>query len=112
MKDAFRKYGASFGPEVLKVMGEAFDSAWLVIAGNFRNDDHDIQRARRKLAEALLSIVREHERDSEALKNRALQVMALQYRGRATSPKPSAKRRVKATHWRRPTAAVGSRVRG
>ena len=111
MKDALRKYGGSYGPDLLRVMGEAFDGAWLVIAGNFGSDDHDIQRARGKLADALLSVVREHERDSEALKNRALQVMALQYHGRATSPKSSAKRRVKATHSRRPTG-VGSRVSG
>jgi hypothetical protein len=110
--DPLRKYGACYGPGVLKVMGEAFDSAWLVIAGNFGNDDHDIQRARRKLAETLLSVVRANERDAEALKNRALQAMALQYRGGATSRKLSAKRPVKTTHWRRPTAAVGARVRG
>jgi hypothetical protein len=84
----------------------------LVIAGNFGNDDHDIQRARTKLAETLLSVVREHEGDAEELKSRALQAMALQYRGGARSPKPSAERRVKTTHWRRPTAAVGARVRG
>ena len=110
MKDALCKYGASYGPEVLKVMGEAFDSAWLVIAGNFGNDDKDIQVPRRKLAEALLSVVRKHDRDSEALKNRTLQAMAMQYRGRANSPKFGAKRRVKATHWKRPTVAVGSRI--
>ena len=110
MKDALCKYGASYGPEVLKVMGEAFDSAWLAIAGNFGNDDKDIQTARRKLAEALLSAVSRHDRNSEALKNRTLQIMALQYRGRANSPKLGAKRRVKATHWKRPTVAVGSRI--
>jgi hypothetical protein len=27
--------GASFGPETLKVVGEAFDAAWAEIAGNF-----------------------------------------------------------------------------
>jgi hypothetical protein len=30
--------GASFGPEALKAMGEAFDMAWREIAGNFSDD--------------------------------------------------------------------------
>ena len=90
MEHALWKVGASYGPEAVKVMGEAFDKAWLAIAGNFGNDEHDIQKARRKLAEALLSVAGEHSTDPEALKNRALQVMALQYRGPATSTKLTA----------------------
>jgi hypothetical protein len=90
VKDALRGYRASYGPEVVKAMGEAFDSAWSSIAGNFGNDEREIQSARRTLAEALLSVATEHERDPEALKNRALQAMAMQYHGRATSPKRGA----------------------
>jgi len=30
--------GASFGPEAMKAIGDAFDAAWVDIAGNFGND--------------------------------------------------------------------------
>ena len=43
MSDAIMKArqlidGASFGPEALKAIGQAFDKAWLEIAGNFGDD--------------------------------------------------------------------------
>jgi hypothetical protein len=71
--------GASFGPETVKVLGQAFDLAWLTIAKNFGNDPRDIERGRIRLAEALLSVASEDSRDVEALKNGALQAMALYY---------------------------------
>ena len=75
--------GASFGPEALKAIGEAFDAAWKTIEGNFGNDARDIAKARIRLAEALLSIAADDSRDVETLKNGALQAMALNYnRGR------------------------------
>jgi hypothetical protein len=70
--------GASFGPEALKAVGQAFDTAWLEIAGNFGDD---VERARYKLATALLSVANEDSRDVEVLKQAALQRMALDYRG-------------------------------
>ena len=109
MKHPLWKVGASYGPEAVKVMGEAFDRAWLAIADNFGNDEHDIQSARGKLAEALLSVAGEQSMDPEALKNRALQEMALQYRGPATSPKVGAK--LQAARWRRLPPPVGARAR-
>ena len=72
--------GASFGPEALKVIGEAFDAAWAEIAGNFANDPAEIDEALYKLATALLSVASEDSRDVEALKKAALQRMALDYR--------------------------------
>jgi hypothetical protein len=74
--------GASFGPEALKVISQAFDTAWLEIAGNFGDDSGDIERARNKLAIALLSVASEDSRDEELLKQAALQRMALNYRRR------------------------------
>ena len=74
--------GASFGPEALKVISQAFDTAWLEIAGNFGDDSGDIERARNKLANALLSVASEDSRDEELLKQAALQRMALDYRRR------------------------------
>ena len=73
---------ASFGPEALKVISQAFDTAWLEIAGNFGDDSGDIERARNKLAIALLSVASEDSRDEELLKQAALQRMALDYRRR------------------------------
>jgi hypothetical protein len=47
--------GASFGPEALKAIGAAFEAAWAEIAGNFGDDATDIEKARLRLAKAMLS---------------------------------------------------------
>ena len=70
---------AAFGPDALKVIGQAFDEAWQEIVGNF-GDPQDIEQARFKLANAVLSIAREDSRNVEALKHAALQRMALDLR--------------------------------
>jgi hypothetical protein len=72
---------AAYGPETLKAMGQAFDEAWLTIAGNF-NDPQSIEAARLRLADALLSVAFEDSHDVEALKAGALEAMALDYRER------------------------------
>jgi hypothetical protein len=46
---------ASFGPEALKVIGEAFDEAWTEIADNYSNVPVEREAAHVKLATALLS---------------------------------------------------------
>ena len=74
--------GASFGPEALKAIGQAFDKAWLEIAGNFGDDPGEIERARYRLATTLLSVASEDSRHVEVLKQAALQRMALDYRVR------------------------------
>ena len=74
--------GASFGPEALKAIRQAFDKAWLEIAGNFGDEPGDVERARYSLATALLSVASEDSRDVEALKQAALERMALNYRRR------------------------------
>jgi hypothetical protein len=76
--------GASYGPDALKAIGQAFDEAWQDIAGNFGSDPHDIEKARLGLATALLSVASEDSRDVEALKRGALQAMALNYRERSS----------------------------
>ena len=48
--------GATFEPEALKVIGQAFDEAWQEIAGNFGSDPQEIEGARLKLADAFLSV--------------------------------------------------------
>lgn len=75
--------GASYGPEALKAIGQAFDEAWLQIAGNFGDDPIDVEKARIKLAHALLSIADEDSRDVGVLKQAALERMALDYAKRS-----------------------------
>lgn len=72
--------GASFGPATLKAMGQAFDEAWTQIAGNFGTTPLEVESARLRLAEAMLSVVTEGSTDVAVLKTGALQAMALDYR--------------------------------
>jgi hypothetical protein len=74
--------GAAFGPETLKAIGQAFDEAWAQIAGNFGTDPDDVERARLRLADAMISVATEQSRDVAQLKSAALEAMALRYRSR------------------------------
>jgi hypothetical protein len=71
--------GASFGPDALKATGQAFDAAWQEIASNFGDDPQDVETARMKLANAVLSIADEDACNVEVLKRAALLRMALDY---------------------------------
>ena len=73
--------GAAFGPDALKVIGQAFDEAWKEVAGNFGDDPQDIEAARLSLANAVLSVAHEDTRNVDVLKRAALQRMALDFRG-------------------------------
>jgi hypothetical protein len=72
--------GAAFGPEALKIIWAAFDSAWAEIEPNLGNDERYAEAARYKLATALLSAASEESGDPIALKRAALQRTALDYR--------------------------------
>jgi ribosomal protein S7 len=74
--------GASFGPEALKAVGKAFDAAWAEISNNFGDEPADVEKARVRLAKAILSIANEDSRDVAVLKRAALQRMALDYKRR------------------------------
>jgi hypothetical protein len=74
--------GASFGPDALRAVGQAFDQAWMEIAGNFGDHPAEVETARLKLANAILSIADEDSRDVEVMKRAALERMALDYRVR------------------------------
>jgi hypothetical protein len=69
--------GASFGPDTLKAMGQAFDEAWAEIADHLGTE---VESARLRLAEAMLSVAAEGSTDVAVLKTGALQAMALDYR--------------------------------
>ena len=74
--------GAWYGPEALKAIGQAFDQAWQQIAPNFGDDPIDVEKARIRLAHALLSVADNESRDVGILRQAALQRMALDYRKR------------------------------
>jgi hypothetical protein len=77
--------GVSYGPETLKAITQAFDAAWDEIAATFGNDPKDIERARLRLAHAILSVAAEDSHDVAALKIGALQAMAIGYRQKPPS---------------------------
>ena len=82
--------GASFGPEALRAIGQAFDAAWTEIARHFVGDRLLEERARLRLANAILSVATEESRDIQVLKRAGLQAMALDYKSLPIgSPRPS-----------------------
>jgi len=72
--------GAPFGPDALKVVGQAFDEAWAQIATFFGTDPVMIEGARLTLASAILSVASDESRDVGVLKRAGIQVMAKQYK--------------------------------
>ena len=60
-------------------MGEAFDQVWADIAGNFGGPS-EIETARLRLAEAIISLATEGITDVAELKAGALRAMAMRYR--------------------------------
>jgi hypothetical protein len=72
----------------LKVIGKAFDDAWSEIAGHFSHNGLKAQSARLRLARAVLAVARDDSRDSDELKNEALQVMAMNYRDQSDPSRP------------------------
>lgn len=73
-------FSPSFGPEALNVISQAFDAAWAEIAGNFGDTPQQIEIARLKLADSILSMASDASQDVELLKNAGLAVMAQRYR--------------------------------
>jgi hypothetical protein len=71
---------ASLEPDEIRTMEHAFDQAWTQIADHFGNDPVDIQKAQLRLAEAIVSVAGCDGRGVDALKNAALQALALAYR--------------------------------
>ena len=69
--------GAAYGPETLKALTQAFDAAWVDIAGNFGENPAEVERARTSLAEALMAVASEDCRDPEALRRGALVALAI-----------------------------------
>ena len=64
--------GASFGPDALKALFQAFDEAWAVLAPRYGNDAPAIDAARTRLANILLGLAREDSCEASALRDAAL----------------------------------------
>ena len=64
---------SAFGPEAIKVIGQAFDEAWKQIAGNYS----DVLRegARLQLASAILSIAKDANLDVATLTKAGIDAM-------------------------------------
>src|SRR5262245_19167683 len=70
--------GASFAPEQLRVLFEAFDRAWAAIAVKVGDDPQAIEAARLKLANLILGLARDgNPDDPERLKTTALQLLSI-----------------------------------
>lgn len=64
---------ASYAPETLTVIFEAFDSAWTDIAGRFEtNDPAALEFARNRLAQAVLAVAKPDASNVSELKLEAL----------------------------------------
>jgi hypothetical protein len=70
---------ASYGPETLKIIFQAFDAAWTEIAHHFEGHPAQVDAARERLAHAVLAVADEHSTDVPGLKRRALQVLGMSY---------------------------------
>lgn len=65
---------SAYGPDVLKVLGQAFDEAWADIAHRFGSENAQ-QSARLRLAHCVLAVAKE-DASVEEVKRAALQIMA------------------------------------
>ena len=83
-RELIKGSGATYGPETLKMIGQAYDDAWSEIASHFTRNGLQAQSVRLRLAHAVLAVAREDSRDPVELKNAALQIIALQNRDPAT----------------------------
>jgi hypothetical protein len=68
--------GSFHTPEMLEIVGKAYDDAWSEIAHRF---DGDAEKARLQLAHAMLAVAPENGQNPKTLKNAALKLMALAY---------------------------------
>jgi hypothetical protein len=68
--------GATYDPTTLNMLDQAFEDAWSDIAGNYQSS-LAIEAARLKLANVVLSVAAEGERDPKTLKDRAVRIMSI-----------------------------------
>lgn len=69
--------GASFGPQTLKAIGQAFDEAWNEIEPSVSENPLAKEASRLSLANIVLSLAREDTTDPQPLKRDALRKFQL-----------------------------------
>ena len=74
--------GASYDPATVEAICQAFDEAWDSISHHY-STDREIEAARLTLAESTLAIAWRHGNDVHAIKNAALEHMAMSYKPRS-----------------------------
>ncbi len=68
--------GASYAPDQLRVIFEAFDQAWAAIAADIGDDPAAVEVARLRLANLILSLAHDGSLDNaERLKDAALRLL-------------------------------------
>ena len=77
MKAHHLVHSAAYGPETLKILFKAFDDAWDEVKPTVSKRPRAIEAARLRLANILLSLVKEDSRDPTQLKNEAIQILLL-----------------------------------
>ncbi len=70
---------ASYGPDVLKALFEAFDDAWARIAPTCGNDPQVIESTRMRLASVILALAKDRPKpDAKELRDSALRILGHQ----------------------------------
>src|SRR5262245_35503234 len=80
MKARARLLGASYAPETVRAMLEAFDAAWASVRFHFYDSPETFEPARLGLANAILREAADDHRDVEQLKAAGLAAVAAHYR--------------------------------
>jgi hypothetical protein len=70
-------HGPVLGPQAFKIACDAYELAWAEISPRVSADPIEMQTQQVRLANAVLAVSDDNSRDPEALKDLALQVMAL-----------------------------------
>jgi hypothetical protein len=81
--------GASFDPDVLKIVREAFEDCWHEVSGAFSPDEFD--DARMFLAKAVMATAREDSVSARPLRKAAMQAMRRRYPERFGDQAPDGK---------------------
>ena len=77
MKARHLIHSAAYGPEALEVLFKAFDDAWDEVKPTVSKRPTALEAARLRLANILLSLVKEDSRNPTQLKNEALRLFLL-----------------------------------
>jgi hypothetical protein len=80
MKALARLRAASYAPETVRAMMDAFDAVWSSVHFHFYDSPETFERARLRLANAILGAAAYPGQDVESLKTAGLRSMAMQYR--------------------------------